>query len=273
MSTIIHSNPWIFDDDQLAQTPSIKAGMTENQELSCRIEGARFIQELGSINLNLHHNTTATASVYFHRFYMYHSFNSFQIYPMATACLFLAGKAEETPKKSNDLLKCCRKILSESDFATFQESGVEPKDELLALEKILLQTLKFDLEVEHPYENLLEFAKQLHLENDHFPDANNSFLQRELIQKAWTFLNDSYCTNICLQYEPEVIAISMLFLARKVGKFRIVNWDDRQNHHKNWWDAHAENLDAYMLNQIGHKMLDMYSYVKEKQKLKSPTVA
>ena len=59
----------------------------------------RFIQEVGKA-LGLRHDTMATASVYFHRFYMFHSFLEFPRYVTATCALFLAGKAEETPKKS-----------------------------------------------------------------------------------------------------------------------------------------------------------------------------
>ena len=39
----------------------------------------RFIQEVGK-SLGLRHDTMATASVYFHRFYMFHSFLEFPRY-------------------------------------------------------------------------------------------------------------------------------------------------------------------------------------------------
>lgn len=40
------------------------------------------------------------------------------------------------------------------EFSFFQE-------EVLILERILLQTIKFDLQVEHPYSYLLKYAKCL----------------------------------------------------------------------------------------------------------------
>ena len=43
-------------------------------------------------------------------------------------------------------------IFSPSDY--FQE-------ETMTMERILLQTIKFDLQVEHPYSFLLSFAKQI----------------------------------------------------------------------------------------------------------------
>ena len=39
----------------------------------------RFIQEVGK-TLGLRHDTMATAAVYFHRFYMFHSFQEFPRY-------------------------------------------------------------------------------------------------------------------------------------------------------------------------------------------------
>ena len=61
----------------------------------------------------------ATASVYFHRFYMFHSFLEFPRYVTATCALFLAGKAEETPKKCRDLIKTVRGLTNDHQFGTF----------------------------------------------------------------------------------------------------------------------------------------------------------
>ena len=77
---------------------------------------------------------------------------------MAAACLLLAGKVEETPKKCKDVLKVTQSILTEQQMANF---GGNPKEELLTHERILLQTIKFDLQVQHPYSYLLKFAKSL----------------------------------------------------------------------------------------------------------------
>ncbi len=77
---------------------------------------------------------------------------------MAASCLLLSGKVEETPKKCKDVLKVTQSILTDHQMANF---GSNHKEELLTHERILLQTIKFDLQVQHPYSYLLKFAKSL----------------------------------------------------------------------------------------------------------------
>ena len=76
----------------------------------------------------------------------------------ACCCLFLAGKVEETPKKCKDIIKIAETLLTKEKYATF---GEDPKEEVMTLERILLQTIKFDLQVEHPYCFLIKYAKCL----------------------------------------------------------------------------------------------------------------
>ena len=67
---------------------------------------------------------------------------------------------------------------------------------------VLLQTIKFDLQVDHPYTSILLFAKSL--------KGDRNKLQK-MVQMSWTFVNDSLCTTVCLQWEPEIIAIAGIF--------------------------------------------------------------
>lgn len=40
-------------------------------------------------------------------------------------------------------------------------NGIGLKEEVMTLERILLQTIRFDLQVEHPYGYLIKYAKSL----------------------------------------------------------------------------------------------------------------
>lgn len=236
---------WYYDKRDLRNTPSIRDGLDFETERRYRKEGARFIMDCGT-SMGLGHNTVATGVVYFHRFYMFHSFRTFPRYVTACCCLFLAGKVEETPKKCMDIIKTARTLLQDSKFKSF---GDDPKEEVMTLERILLQTIKFDLQVEHPYNFLVKYAKCL--------KGDKNKLQK-MVQMAWNFVNDSLSTTVCLQWEPEITAVAMIHLASKLSKFIVDDWSGRQANHLRWWDMFVADITMEILEDICHQVLDLY---------------
>ncbi|XP_012259797.1 cyclin-K [Athalia rosae] len=248
---------WYYEKKELRNTPSIQDGIDYETECRYRKEGARFIIDTGT-KMDLGYNTMATGVVYFHRFYMFHSFKNFPRYVTACCCLFLAGKVEETPKKCKDIIKTAKTLLSEQKFMTF---GEDPKEEVMTLERILLQTIKFDLQVEHPYSYLLKYAKCL--------KGDKNKLQK-MVQMAWTFVNDSLCTTLSLQWEPEIIAVALMYLAGKLSKFEVVDWNGRLPKHLRWWDMFVEDVTMDLLEDICHQVLDLYSQANNAKAPDSP---
>ncbi|KAK1158820.1 cyclin-K-like [Acipenser oxyrinchus oxyrinchus] len=257
VTSLDHIKPcWYWDKKDLAHTPSQSEGLDPATEARYRREGARFIFDVGT-RLGLHYDTLATGIIYFHRFYMFHSFKQFPRYVTGACCLFLAGKVEETPKKCKDIIKTARSLLNDVQFAQF---GDDPKEEVMVLERILLQTIKFDLQVEHPYQFLLRYAKQL--------KGDKNKLQK-LVQMAWTFVNDSLCTMLSLQWEPEIIAVAVMYLAGRLCKFEIQEWASKQMYRK-WWEQFVQDVPFYWcvfffppITDICHQILDLYSQGKQ----------
>ncbi|CAK8677038.1 unnamed protein product [Clavelina lepadiformis] len=178
---------------------------------------------------------------------MFHTFKKFPRYVTATCCLFLAGKVEETPKKCKDLIKVARSLLNEGQFAQF---GDDPKEEVLTFEKVLLQTIKFDLTVEHPYKYMLQYAKALKGERSKI---------EKLVQMAWTFINDSLCTSLCLQWEPQIVAVAVMYLAGRLCKFEPQDWAYNRGR---WWEQFIDDISMDLLEDICHQVLDQYSQQK-----------
>jgi hypothetical protein len=236
---------WYYEKKQLGNTPSIQDGIDYETECQYRKEGARFIIDTGT-KMDLGYKTMATAVVYFHRFYMFHSFRNFPRYVTACCCLFLARKVEETPKKCKDIIKTAQSLLTDEKFLTF---GEDPKEEVMTLERILLETIKFDLQVEHPYSYILKYAKCL--------KGDTTKLQT-MVQMAWTFVNVSLCTTLSLQWEPEVIAVALMYVAGKLMKFEVVDWSGRTAKHQCWWDMFVEDVTTDLLEDIRHQVLDLY---------------
>lgn len=248
---------WYYDKKDLRNTMSIRDGLDYETERRYRKEGARFIMQCGT-SMGLGHNTVATGVVYFHRFYMFHSFRTFPRYVTACCCLFLAGKVEETPKKCLDIIKTARAQLHDTAFKSF---GDDPKEEVMTLERILLQTIKFDLQVEHPYSFLLKYAKCL--------IGDKTKLQK-MVQMAWNFVNDSLSTTVCLQWEPEIIAVAMIHLASKLSKFIVEDWTGRQQNHLRWWDMFVADVTMEILEDICHQVLDLYQQPNQPAGAESP---
>ena len=66
------SSQWFFTEAELANTPSVLDGLAISEERCRRAKGVNFITQAG-ILLKLPQLTLATASVFFHRFYMRYS--------------------------------------------------------------------------------------------------------------------------------------------------------------------------------------------------------
>ncbi|KAK4473301.1 hypothetical protein MN116_004466 [Schistosoma mekongi] len=235
---------WYYEREELYKTPSYYDQIDHETETRHRREGARFLSAV-STKLNLRYDTCATAIVFFHRFYMFHSFKAFPRYVTAACCLMLAGKVEETPKKVRDIVKTARSLLSDADFEQF---GSDPREEVMAFERVLLKTIKFDLQVSHPYSYLLQFAKRI---------KGNQEKLKELVQMSWSFINDSLATTLCLQWEPEIVACAVLYLATRMSKFTIEDWEGRQPGQR-WWECFVEGMSTEVMEDICHKILDLY---------------
>ena len=68
----------------ISQLPSLKAGMSAEEEATKRRKTCRFIEEAGRL-LKLPRVAVATAMVFFHRFYAKHSFFEHDRFEVAVA--------------------------------------------------------------------------------------------------------------------------------------------------------------------------------------------
>ena len=82
----------------------------------------------------------------------------FQI--IGTTCLFLAGKVEETPKKLKDVIDITWAIRHKNE-AIKTEEFASLRESILTHELICLQTIAFDLTVEHPYKHVINNVKRI----------------------------------------------------------------------------------------------------------------
>ena len=150
-------------------------------------------EEAGQRSLRLPRVAVSTATVFFHRFYAKHAFQEHDRFEVAMACLLLAGKTEESPKKLEVVIRECWKLRRRSQQQQVQmqqlsqqEGGDSPspstmpnptganepnsdpnseeyvrlKERVLLLERVILHTIGFELSIEHWYKFLVDFFQE-----------------------------------------------------------------------------------------------------------------
>ncbi|XP_024625498.2 cyclin-T1-3 [Medicago truncatula] len=117
----------------------------------------------------------------------------------------------------------------------------EQQKELILLgERVLLATLDFYLNVQLPYEPLAEGIIKLNLAKNY-----------ALVQAAWSFVDDGLSTSLCLQFKPNHLAASALFLAAKFLKVNLPSDGE-----KDWWQQY--DLTKCQLEEVSYQMLELY---------------
>lgn len=228
-------NRWIFTKEQLTNTPSIRRGYTCEKELSERQWAANFILEMGR-ELKLSQCCMNTAIVYMHRFYMFHSFQKFPRVDIATCSLFLAAKVEEAPKRLEHIINTAYIVHLKTRTAenlTAQSPSVEllarpdpqskeyqeTAQKLVANENLLLQTLGFEMKLDHPHASIITCCQLVRA-------------SKELTHVAYNFATLSLqLTTLCLLYKPSIVACVCIHVACKWSKVEIPPSVEG----KGWW--------------------------------------
>ncbi|VVB12420.1 unnamed protein product [Arabis nemorensis] len=204
----LHDNeviPWYFSREEVEKnSPSRRDGIDLKKEIRLRKSYCTFLKELG-VKLKVPQIMIASAIVFCHRFFLRQSHAKNDRWTIATACMFLAGKVEETPRALKDVIIVSYEMIHKKNLAPAQRKEVyeQQKEILLSGEELVLSTLNFDLSVGHPYKPLIEAIKKYRVEE----------AKAQFPQVAWSFVNDCLWTTLCLQYKPRHIAAGAFFLA------------------------------------------------------------
>ncbi|CAH8333632.1 unnamed protein product [Eruca vesicaria subsp. sativa] len=229
---------WYFGRREIEEnSPSRLDGIDLKKETYLRKSYCTYLQDLG-MRLKVPQVTIATAIIFCHRFFFRQSHAKNDRRTIATVCMFLAGKVEETPRSLKEVICVSYEIINKKDPAAAQkikqkEVYEQQKELILNGEKIVLSTLGFDLNVNHPYKPLVEAIKK-------FKVAQNA-----LAQVAWNFVNDGLRTSLSLQFKPHHIAAGAIFLAAKFLKVKLPSDGE-----KVWWqefDVTPRQLEARRL--------------------------
>lgn len=93
------SNEWLFSEKLLRDS----CQLPWEKQMEILFKTIWFLEDIGKY-LKCNRRIVSTASVYFHRFFVFHSFYTNDRFDVALACLFLASKVEEWPVKLDILI-------------------------------------------------------------------------------------------------------------------------------------------------------------------------
>ncbi|XP_019866809.2 cyclin-T-like isoform X2 [Aethina tumida] len=253
MANTSSSDKWYFTKDQLENTPSRKCGYDSFKELSYRQQAANFIQDMGQ-RLKVNQLCINTAIVYMHRFYVFHSFTQFPWHQISAAALFLAAKVEEQPRKLEYVIRAvhiCRNP-RDTSFDIHSERYLSQAQDLVFNENVLLQTLGFDVAIDHPHTHVVRCC--------HLVRASKDLAQTSYFMAS----NSLHLTTMCIQYKPTVVACFCIMVACKWS-----NWEiPLSNEKKEWYSYVDPTVTAELLQQLTEEFLVIFencpSRLKEK---------
>ncbi|XP_021109167.1 cyclin-L1 isoform X6 [Heterocephalus glaber] len=203
--TIDHS---LIPEERLSPTPSMQDGLDLPSETDLRILGCELIQAAG-ILLRLPQVAMATGQVLFHRFFYSKSFvkHSFEI--VAMACINLASKIEEAPRRIRDVINVFHHLRQLRGKRTpspliLDQNYINTKNQVIKAERRVLKELGFCVHVKHPHKIIVMYLQVLECERN-----------QTLVQTAWNYMNDSLRTNVFVRFQPETIACACIYLAAR----------------------------------------------------------
>ncbi|KAJ8679862.1 hypothetical protein QAD02_015649 [Eretmocerus hayati] len=249
---------WYFTKEQLANTPSRKNGINADKELSYRQQAANFIQDMGQ-RLMVSQLCINTAIVYMHRFYVFHSLTQFHRNSIATAALFLAAKVEEQPRKLEHVIKVAHMCLHRDAPALDPKSEQyqEQAQDLVFNENVLLQTLGFDVAIDHPHTHVVRCC--------HLVKASKDLAQTSYFMAS----NSLHLTTMCLQYKPTVVACFCIHLACKWS-----NWEIPQSNEGKYWFWYVDKtVTTELLAQLTGEFLHIFDKCPSRLKRKINSIS
>ncbi|KAF0925030.1 hypothetical protein E2562_015338 [Oryza meyeriana var. granulata] len=216
---------WYVSREEVERgSPSRRDGFSATKEAELRATYCSFIRDVG-LRLHLPQVTIATAMVLCHRFYLRQSHAKNEWQTVATVCVFLASKIEDTPCSLQRVVIVAYETMYRKDcnaaHRIYQKEVLEKQKELILVgETLLLSTIRFDFNIQHPYEPLKLALKNL------------GIFQMELKQVAVNLINDVLWTTLVVQFKPHYIAAGSLYLAAKFNNVRLPSENGKI---KVWW--------------------------------------
>ncbi|XP_056418214.1 cyclin-T1 isoform X2 [Hyla sarda] len=162
---------------------------------------------------------------------------------VAPAALFLAAKVEEQPRKLEHVIKVAHACLNAQEPLPDPQSEayLQQAQDLVILESIILQTLGFEITIDHPHTHVVKCTQLVRASKD-------------LAQTSYFMATNSlHLTTFSLQYTPPVVACVCIHLACKWSNWEIPVSTDG----KPWWEYVDVTVTLKLLDELTHEFLQI----------------
>ncbi|KAJ7306415.1 hypothetical protein JRQ81_009763 [Phrynocephalus forsythii] len=206
----------LLPEDALRFTPSMGSGLDAETEAQLRVTGCELIQAAG-ILLRLPQVAMATGQVLFQRFFYTKSFVKHSMEHVSMACVHLASKIEEAPRRIRDVINVFHRLrfLREKKKPVpliLDQEYVNLKNQIIKAERRVLKELGFCVHVKHPHKIIVMYLQVLECERN-----------QHLVQTSWNYMNDSLRTDAFVRFHPETIACACIYLAARTLEIPLPN--------------------------------------------------
>lgn len=136
---------------------------------------------------------------------------------VAMACITLASKIEEAPRRIRDVINIFHHIKQVKGGKTIQplvldQNYINLKNQVIKAERRVLKELGFCVHVKHPHKIIVTLLQVLDCEKN-----------TKLMQSSWNYMNDSLRTDIFVRYSPETIACACIYLSARLLQIALPN--------------------------------------------------
>ncbi|XP_019911428.3 cyclin-L1 isoform X2 [Esox lucius] len=175
----------LLPSERLLQSPSAGHGLSADSEEQLRMRSCEMIQAAG-ILLRLPQVAMATGQILFQRFYYCKSFVRHCAEIVAMACVHLASKIEEEPRRVRDVLNV---------FYHLKHSKGKRTQVPMPLDANYISAKA---------QIIVMYLQVLECERD-----------TKLVQTAWNYMNDSLRTDVFLRFSAETVACACIYLSAR----------------------------------------------------------
>ncbi|TKA83967.1 hypothetical protein B0A55_00212 [Friedmanniomyces simplex] len=226
--------------------------LAEAREDSVRLQGVTWLDTTRRA-LQLPIRSFTTACSYFHYFRLAHpGAMDYAWADAAAAALLVSCKAEDTLKKSRDILAAAYNVKAGSHDALSADDVVfeAPSRIVIGLERLMLESSSFDFRSKYPHKLLVKVCKSL-------PESEE---KKQVSSVAWSVVTDLHRTFASLKQSTATVALASLELAAHLqasasGNGTSVVREQLKNMDIGKWSSSREEIMETLLD-----LLDLYTH-------------